>query len=218
MGIFRYSDSLVRRFMSEIAMRLLTLYISALILLMIYLVIGTLHNRFVLQLQGFDQVPQFSITSMVYHARHAIDWLREAFATGSFHMPNPSATNPISHQSGVQGMPRPQNPRPTNRSGRPETNPFSHQTQVGLGSSAQLDATKAQAPIHGQRRRFDLESGGSQEEREHILGIDEGLEEQELVDVPKKTETVSQPPPTTDQSDVADIRGRGMDTDGVIRL
>ncbi|KDQ31574.1 hypothetical protein PLEOSDRAFT_1111859 [Pleurotus ostreatus PC15] len=190
----------------------------ALILVMIYLVVGTLHNRFVLQLQGFDQVPQFSLTSMVYHARHAIDWLREAIATGSFHMPNPSATNPVSHQSSVQGMPHPQHPRPINRSGRPETNPFSHQTQVGLGSSAQLDPTKAQALPHSRRRQFDLESGGSQEEREHILGVDEGLDEQELVDVPKKTETSPQPPPTTDQSDVADVRGRGLGTDGVIRL
>ncbi|KAF7436036.1 hypothetical protein PC9H_002862 [Pleurotus ostreatus] len=169
-------------------------------------------------LQGFDQVPQFSLTSMVYHARHAIDWLREAIATGSFHMPNPSATNPVSHQSSVQGMPHPQHPRPINRSGRPETNPFSHQTQVGLGSSAQLDPTKAQALPHSRRRQFDLESGGSQEEREHILGVDDGLDEQELVDVPKKTETSPQPPPTTDQSDVADVRGRGLGIDGVIRL
>ncbi|KAG5220104.1 vacuolar sorting receptor [Salix suchowensis] len=195
-----------------------TIHISALILVMIYLVVGTLHNRFVLQLQGFDQVPQFSITSMTYHARHAIDWLREAIATGSFHMPNPSATNPVSHQSSVQGMPHPRHPRTTNRSGRPETNPFSHQSQVGLGSSAQLDSTKVQTLPQSQRRRFDLESGGSQEEREHILGVDEGLDEQELVDVPKKLETSPQPPSTTDQSDVADVRGRGSGTDGVIRL
>ncbi len=34
---------------------------------MAYTVLGVLYNRFVLQLRGFDQIPQFSVESMNYH-------------------------------------------------------------------------------------------------------------------------------------------------------
>lgn len=40
---------------------------------MTYTALGTLYNRYVLQLRGFDQIPQFSVESMKYHAREATD-------------------------------------------------------------------------------------------------------------------------------------------------
>jgi cation-dependent mannose-6-phosphate receptor len=49
-------------------MLLVTLVSMVVIFLLLYLVGGFLYNRFVLQLKGFDQIPQFSLTSLKYHA------------------------------------------------------------------------------------------------------------------------------------------------------
>lgn len=90
-----------------------------LVVLLAYAVLGTLYNRYVLQLRGFDQIPQFSIESMKYHGSEAWDWSKDMFAslniTGG-HMPGggnmyggrPSSggrtPNPISHQAQVSGF------------------------------------------------------------------------------------------------------------------
>src|SRR5271154_2003082 len=50
---------------------------SFLVLLMTYAVLGTLYNRYVLQLRGVDQIPQFSIESMRYHGSEALDWIKD---------------------------------------------------------------------------------------------------------------------------------------------
>jgi hypothetical protein len=88
---------------------------------MTYTVLGTLYNRFVLQLRGFDQIPQFSIESMQYHGREAWDWIKDMTAalglggsagrgggqgyngipSGGLHMPNP-----VSHHSQAAGFGR----------------------------------------------------------------------------------------------------------------
>lgn len=54
---------------------------SFLSIVILYMVFGTLYNRYVLRLRGFDQIPQFSIASMKYHAYEALDWLKD-IATG----------------------------------------------------------------------------------------------------------------------------------------
>lgn len=84
---------------------------------MTYTVLGTLYNRFVLQLRGFDQIPQFSIESMKYHAREAADWIKDMTASldiggrgnnqGGGHPRAPAdlrTPNPFSHQSQVSGF------------------------------------------------------------------------------------------------------------------
>lgn len=44
---------------------------------MTYAVLGTLYNRYILQLRGVDQIPQFSIESMRYHGGEAWDWVKD---------------------------------------------------------------------------------------------------------------------------------------------
>jgi cation-dependent mannose-6-phosphate receptor len=89
---------------------------SFLVLLMTYTVLGTLYNRYVLQLRGFDQIPQFSVESMKYHGREALDWIKDMIATldiwghanggpsggyNGFSSAATPTTNPVSHQSQV---------------------------------------------------------------------------------------------------------------------
>jgi len=84
---------------------------------MTYTVLGTLYNRYVLQLRGFDQIPQFSMESMKYHGREALDWIKDVVSTldigghasggaagghsGLSSAPTP--TNPVSHHSQAFG-------------------------------------------------------------------------------------------------------------------
>lgn len=91
-----------------------------LVLLMAYTILGVLYNRFVLQLRGFDQIPQFSVESMNYHGREAWDWIKDLLSTldigglrgngnGSYSaMPSGSlpTTNPVSHHSQAAGFGR----------------------------------------------------------------------------------------------------------------
>jgi len=56
------------------------LAVMSLALLMTYAVLGTLYNRYVLQLRGVDQIPQFSIESMRYHGSEAWDWIKDIFS------------------------------------------------------------------------------------------------------------------------------------------
>ncbi|KAF8971884.1 mannose-6-phosphate receptor binding domain-containing protein [Flammula alnicola] len=88
-----------------------------LVVLMTYTVLGTLYNRYVLQLRGFDQIPQFSIESMKYHGQEAWDWIKDMAAaldiggTGGraggysgLSSSGPRTPNPVSHQSQVSGF------------------------------------------------------------------------------------------------------------------
>jgi len=135
---------------------------------MTYTVLGTLYNRYVLQLRGFDQIPQFSLESMQYHGREAYDWIKDMVATldvggrasggaGGGYSGLSSAgvptTNPVSHQSrvfgaqeeggafsgGGAGFIRPQTSRTQSTSSRRfDTNPVSHQTQVNAQNAQSL--------------------------------------------------------------------------------
>ncbi|KAJ7728149.1 mannose 6-phosphate receptor domain-containing protein, partial [Mycena maculata] len=47
------------------------LFISTLVLLLLYLLLGTLYNHFVLHLSGTDALPRFSLAGALYHVREA---------------------------------------------------------------------------------------------------------------------------------------------------
>ncbi|TFK69067.1 mannose 6-phosphate receptor domain-containing protein [Pluteus cervinus] len=114
------------------------LAVLTLSLLVIYTILGTLYNRYVLNLRGFDQIPQFSIESMRYHATEAWDWTKDIItayrANGGFSgyrgfgndSYQPTPTSPSRPTSGQE----PRNPggfirpRPT-----AATNPVSHHAQ-----------------------------------------------------------------------------------------
>ncbi|KAJ8081005.1 hypothetical protein PM082_017841 [Marasmius tenuissimus] len=109
---------------------LASLVVLLVVIVMIYLLLGTLYNRYVLELRGFDQVPRFSIEAMKYHVGHGVEAFREWMTTrgyeggqrsfsgdfggsnrgyervpggleGGFGRPRRSETNPVSHQAGV---------------------------------------------------------------------------------------------------------------------
>ena len=116
--------------------------------LLLYLVCGTLYNRFVLKLSGFDQIPQFSLTSLKYHVSASLEALKdilESFRQGS--------------QSPRQGNTRVNRHR--------SMNPHSHQP-MHWGASPDEDGS---IPPPG-RQRFDMERQavvGTVEERVPIM-------------------------------------------------
>ncbi|KAF9011423.1 hypothetical protein BDQ17DRAFT_1538106 [Cyathus striatus] len=149
--------------------------VSILCLLMAYTVLGTLYNRYVLQLRGFDQIPQFSLDSMRYHAAEAWDWTRDMLATMNINLPQrrptfgSSQTNPISHQSQAGGFRLGGDEedyesglgqggrggggggfvRPQHRfrpAPKPSTNPVSHQSQVNSEALRARAAAAAATP------------------------------------------------------------------------
>ncbi|KAJ3913078.1 mannose-6-phosphate receptor binding domain-containing protein [Lentinula edodes] len=118
------------------------------LLVMLYIVFGTLYNRYVLQLRGFDQIPQFSIEAMKYHGREALGWFRDIMGQlyeggqgsgwGS-NVPRTwgGRTNPnTGFGVGSQLPPGRANPRANTRSGA-TTNSFSHQAQVDIGGGGE---------------------------------------------------------------------------------
>lgn len=89
---------------------------------MTYTVLGTLYNRYVLQLRGFDQIPQFSVESMKYHGSEAWIWICDIISGldiggGGRNRPDPTSAssglpfsansivtpNPVSHHAQAQG-------------------------------------------------------------------------------------------------------------------
>jgi hypothetical protein len=143
----------------------------------------------VLKLNGFDQIPQFSSTSLKYHLHASYEYLREFlenFQWGS-----------RSDGLGIRN-------RRTRGSSR-NPNPLSHQWLEGNGGSG--DDESSQNPG---RRRFDLERQGVaavKEEREPILPSDLDVEQEWGADHDAEEIT-----PT------AASMGRGIDPNGVIRL
>ncbi|KAF8799901.1 mannose 6-phosphate receptor domain-containing protein [Phlegmacium glaucopus] len=96
------------------------LAVTFLALLMTYTVLGTLYNRYVLQLRGVDQIPQFSFESMRYHGGEALDWIKDIITGldigghrsngtpyGGLPAGRPSGglrtSNPVSHHSQTSG-------------------------------------------------------------------------------------------------------------------
>ncbi len=126
---------------------------------MTYTILGTLYNRFVLDLRGYDQIPQFSFESMKYHVKEGFEWTKDMAGIlfvnffdrsphSSMRSNHPRTPNPVSHQAQVSGMGSnhdlEQGGSPADRSvfirpdashkspvppQRPLTNPVSHHTQ-----------------------------------------------------------------------------------------
>ena len=91
---------------------------------MTYAVLGTLYNRYVLQLRGVDQIPQFSIESMKYHGGEALDWIKDLIA----------GLNIGGHRSGSTlygGLPSTDHPS----GGLRTPNPASHHSQTSVSGS-----------------------------------------------------------------------------------
>jgi hypothetical protein len=175
---------------------------------MAYTIFGTLYNRYVLQLRGFDQIPQFSLESMKYHAREAIDWFKDIMTImyennqrrGSdggglpFRRPGSSsnAPNPFSHHTQSNAgneFARPQANRTESTTRRPDINPVSHQHQVqveslSIGSSTQQQPASVPTPQQKDKHKAGdvlLKESAPQEKQEFTLDNDDDdeLEEEE---------------------------------------
>src|SRR6266550_3033742 len=174
---------------------------------MAYTIFGTLYNRYVLQLRGFDQIPQFSLESMKYHAREAIDWFKDIMTImyensqrrGSdggglpFRRPGGSsnAPNPFSHhtQSNVGNeFARPQANRTESTTRRPDINPVSHQNQVqveslSIGTSTQQQAASVPTPQQKDKHKtgdVPIKESAPQEKQEFTLDNDDDELEEEM--------------------------------------
>ncbi|KAL0576319.1 hypothetical protein V5O48_005668 [Marasmius crinis-equi] len=115
---------------------LASLVVLIVVLVMAYLLLGTLYNRYVLQLRGFDQLPRFSLEGMRYHGNEALEWFKE-WMQGGYH------AGQGQRFGGGGGMGRGGYERVPGGGleggfGRPprraETNPVSHQAGVDVGS------------------------------------------------------------------------------------
>lgn len=167
---------------------------------MAYTILGTLYNRYVLQLRGYDQIPQFSLESMKYHAREAIDWFKDIMTImyensqrrGSdggglpFRRPggNPNAPNPFSHhtQSDTGNeFARPQANRTEYTTRRHNINPVSHHNQVqveslSIGTSTQHQTISVPTPQQKDKHKADnvlLKESAPQEKQEFMLDNDD---------------------------------------------
>lgn len=167
---------------------------------MAYTIFGTLYNRYVLQLRGFDQVPQFSFESMKYHAREAVDWFKDimtimyensqrrgAADVGGLPFRRPggssNAPNPFSHftqsNEGNEFL-RPQTNK-TESIRRHDINPVSHQNQVqaesySIGTSSQQQATSVPTPQPKDQSKPNddvLRNSAAQEKQEFLLDDDD---------------------------------------------
>ncbi|KAF9447842.1 mannose 6-phosphate receptor domain-containing protein [Macrolepiota fuliginosa MF-IS2] len=205
---------------------LATIAVLTLILLMTYTVLGTLYNRYVLQLRGFDQIPQFSIESMKYHAREAMDWIKDIMATYNvrprgglpYTSRGSSATNPVSHHTQASEdlnintnnnfvRPQPTFTRPASQANN--TNPISHHTQTQVETPQNIPSASPPPPPPKQSlpqfapRRVDLGSRGpTKEEREFLLGDedDEDDEEGEELQVRPTPATSTEATPNREES------------------
>ncbi|PPQ72414.1 hypothetical protein CVT24_002985 [Panaeolus cyanescens] len=190
-----------------------------LVLLMTYTVLGTLYNRYVLQLRGFDQIPQFSIESMKYHGSEALDWIRDIAAqfnigTGGHSHGNydslPSAgirtPNPVSHQAQVGGLGpqdlestgqqngfvRPQRiPSTVNPFQRAEINPVSHHSQSLSFSASNPQSPPSLAHPQPQTPTQPIRQSGNE------FTLDDEDDGEELVDVNPPQSSSSPPSQTT---------------------
>ncbi|KAF8635300.1 hypothetical protein AX15_000476 [Amanita polypyramis BW_CC] len=174
-----------------------TIAVLALILVMTYTILGTLYNRYILQLRGFDQIPQFSLESMRYHAHEAIDWFRDIMTIlyensqrrGSddglpFRRPggSPNVPNPFSHftqsNDGSEFV-RPQANR-TESIRRHDINPVSHQNQVQsvTQTSSEPQSSSAPPPAQKDAQKFDKDmvQNSTPEEKQQFM-LDEEEEE-----------------------------------------
>lgn len=194
-----------------------------LVLSMTYTILGTLYNRFVLDLRGYDQIPQFSFESMKYHLKEGFEWTKDMagilFVNFFNHSPSsmpsshPRTPNPVSHHVQVSGMgnnhdleqgasPADQSvfirPHASHKSPvplqRPLTNPVSHHTQT-------LSLSQSPPP---HQPTPQLQSEVTTPTTQH-LGASSGSTDREfiLVDDGDVEELETRPPPPDKPGDVS---------------
>ncbi|KAG6891625.1 hypothetical protein C0992_001310 [Termitomyces sp. T32_za158] len=97
---------------------------------LLYFIAGTLYNRYVLHLQGFDQIPRFSIESMRYHASETADWFKDLVGLGTkkynYRMPEEGLSTPFSGENVLS----------RSAQGTGGLNPISHHTQASRPENA----------------------------------------------------------------------------------
>lgn len=182
---------------------------------MLYILLGTLYNRYVLELRGFDQLPQFSAESARYHAVSAMDWIRSGYegwqGQGSVslrdhhhdHLNGPAARTPAPPSQG-QGHTGNEFARPTvsarasvgagKQRKQPEPNPISHfsQAQQSDSQSPSLQPSPGRdTPPPSQTKGPANETSQVPEEKAFLLGDDdeEGVNE----DITVAAATAAQP-------------------------
>lgn len=153
---------------------------SSLILLMTYTILGTLYNRFVLDLHGYDQIPQFSFESMKYHGKEAFEWTRDMAGIIAVNLcsristnngynimssNNPRTPNPVSHQAQVfNANANVEDVEQGNQKNKPAAttplqdsliiNPVSHQSQAA--HSLSFSASSSSQPTTTSQRKIDV--------------------------------------------------------------
>ncbi|KAG7447562.1 mannose 6-phosphate receptor domain-containing protein [Guyanagaster necrorhizus] len=217
-----------------------SLIVIILVLLMLYLTLGTLHNRYVLRLHGFDQIPQFNVDSMRYHLKEGLDlfkdWMAGMYEGGQGAGWSRSSqggaggfsgrTNPVSHQSGVDtgdgdgGFVRP----PRNGTAA-KTNPVSHQSQVQKLSS------QPQPDLQSRQYQKKKEEGTAEERAPFMLGEDD--EDDDVTNAPPtqpssftpavsvaplESTATSIQPAVESANNAAAFRGRDLGSGRVTRL
>jgi hypothetical protein len=205
--------------------------------LMLYIVLGTLYNRYVLQLRGFDQLPQFSAESARYHAVQAMDWVRSGYegwqGRGSVslrdhhhdHLNGPAARTPdrTSPAPGNEFVRANNGARGSAAAGKqraqPEPNPVSHFSQA----QQQPSAGPAEPPTQSAPSRpKDIEMGSTKEEKSFLVGEDEDEDANEDITAaatasrarqvqgaatPTPASSTAEQPPAQGQT-AAEMRGR----------
>lgn len=161
--------------------------------------LGTLYNRFVLNLRGLDQLPQFTLEGMKYHLHEALDWIKDvASKMAESRMEGGFSTRPGSGPggfgSGESGFGSGESGLSFSRGGvgaSPKrniaTNPISHQSQVSAAASEG----------GGGFMRPQLPRGGSGVERRADINP---VSHQSQVQV-------TSPPPTQDSTSTSPPRG-----------
>ncbi|KAH8823043.1 mannose-6-phosphate receptor binding domain-containing protein [Flagelloscypha sp. PMI_526] len=107
------------------------LAVLVLIALALYLLLGTAYNRYVLGLQGFDQIPSFTWEGFRWHVSEMLDLARDWFQGSSFGTP------------GLRNAERGWNIQtPASASAAADPSPWSHQSTVPNGGGARMPQPK----------------------------------------------------------------------------
>jgi len=142
---------------------------STISIIILYMVFGTLYNRYVLRLRGFDQIPQFSLASMKYHAHEALDWLKDiasGMREGGRSMGSNSGFFPHSDLSSAAGF------GGGGEFPRTDTTPVSHQSQqpthgrTGSGGGGGFMRPQTRTSSNGKRGEINPVSHQAQSQME----------------------------------------------------
>ena len=129
------------------------LFYTLLSVTIIYLICGTLYNRYVLELHGFEQIPKFSVEAVRWHLKEGLSWARgyESWQSGA-------GLNPVSHhvveEGGAGGgFVRPERGRGMNAGSGRGGGPGVGITRGGLGGEINPVSDHAQTQLHAESQQ-----------------------------------------------------------------